>query len=382
MDYNKFGTVIKNGEFLKSISSEIHDKLHYKTQDDPSIDINEVCEFFDQRIKKKGYILWPTSVEINQFVSDYSPAFKQEIGLNDKVSFTLSIDGHKKDKERYPIKCAYTFPAFGERYLSLIKTVDEACQAGINKSGPDVSLIEVRDVISEVLESFSMEDSGGSNKVIEGIKTIKGTFGHSLSDNNKIIPSTQEISYDDVKRSSGRMEPNEMYYINVYGTNLAEHEPSYLFDPFPTMFSNTSFDGKHRRKELVKAIEMLKKVGRKPKELYDFCYSTYGTTKVYSLRDLMSKYKKTYNSDLKLIEMRPVSQCGLITGIPTMLIEHDLPKKMKRMGELSELRKKTTDEIELEKINKEAKELKKNNSIAVHFGHSIYVTDSGSEIIC
>jgi methionine aminopeptidase len=380
--------IIDDGLYLESLVKEMYDKLKVGES------IISIADYFDDKIKKDKYIAYPVSIEPENFACNFSPVVDYNIESDSTISFTFQIIGHKYDpeKKRFPLKCAYTKSINDKNYFHLLKTVRDACNAGMKSCGPRVPLTAPRKEIMKVMDSFSIKGEDG--KSVIGIKSVMNLYGFNLEDYNKIIPTTKKIPTELKNKSRGVMKEGELYYIDVYGTNLSEHDVARDFKKFPTMLVIPVID---KRKEFQKRLTHLRRQ-RKTKiiKYYDLALKSFGTGNVFSLRHFRAIYKASTNKDLGVHELRDLHNLDLIRGYPAKFVEFDFDHKLKQIDELKKRQKDKEKEIsnitslsdkrkiedEIDIIKEKVKKLRTNEAVVIHFGNTILITSDGIKFIC
>ena len=395
MKLSKSTRMVYDGLYLTMISKRIFGLLK------PGSSLTTIADKIEEIMRKDKYIIYPISFEIESFSCNSAPLLNNKLREDSVISFTLQIMGHKWDKvkNRFPLKCSYTVSLNGKNYKSLLNVVNLACSDGIKKCGPDVKLINVRDVIVKRLEDGIIVDKNSSDDIeIKKkhrlpIKSLMNQYSINLENPDKIIPSTKRISNELRNKVLDSMRSRELYYINVYGTNLPKHDVARTFQPFPTMFILPDF--RNVRKEYTKLITFIRKKHKKCLRYYNMIIKWFRVGEPFSLRELRTKYKDKTGKNFALSDIQPLHNVDLIRGIPAMYVEYNYSLKAKRSNEIKNILKKLKNQaksadssnikkldIDIERLETESKELKVNNAVVVHFGHTVLITDTGKQILC
>jgi len=403
--------LIEHGNFLRKLSRNVILKEFKKGQN-----IVYIADKADNILSRNKYISFPTSIEVNFITSNFAPIIDQNLNSNDIVSYTLFIKGKRGKKHNLPmkktgIKNPYTYipakHAFsislnGKSYQHLIDLVQEASIAGIKSCGPDVSLYEVHKDVMEVLDSYSeSEDDGfGNTSTVKGIKSAINMISMNLQNPKKIIPMTPLIppSMQETINSlkNPRMEEDEIYFIDVYGTNLPDHVPVQTIN-YPTMFEFTKFPDqksfKNRKDYLMKQICRGNSfLISKNMNIYNKMSKIMGIGNIWSIRKIESEFNKAFSQKFSIDKFQQLHQSQLVKGYESKYVEWDYKNKQKRLKEIKEekdgLDKTLNNSLNIseEEINeanikrdaliKEDKELRDNQAISVHFGNTIIINDS------
>lgn len=337
----------RNGQFLQDLSKELYTRS-FKV----GMDIVKISDDIVKRVKKGFYRpLHPPSIELNDYAIDYTPFLKYDIKDTDVVSFTIGTNG-KKNGKKIPVRCAYTI---GEDYHYLIRAVSEACQEGMTECGPGVKLTQPSEAIEEVLKSYVDEDG----KELENIKSLYNLCGYNLENPKKIVPNLSHIPGNMENLCTGRMKEDEIYFIDVYGTNLDEHCVA-RYNQNPTMFKAPLFDN---MKNVNKGLAKIKV--RHARELYNFIKKHMGT-ETFALRELEKRCKNSWRKPYKFKpeQLSSLTRHGLIQGYASKYVDPKYQEKLKNL-----------------KAGKPVSE-EESKVAVVHFGHSIYITENGNEFLC
>ena len=323
------------------------------------MNIMDIAERIDKEIRRGGYVmLHPTSIEVNKMAANYSPYTEYKIMANDVISYTLGTNGHKRGKP-IPVRCAYTWAREKSDYHYLMRAVSEACYAGMAECGADVRLTEPSKAIEEVLNSYTDEDGIKLND----IKSLYNVCGYNLEDAKQMVPNLEKIPSEMENYCKGRMEEDQIYFIDVYGTNLTKHDVARNV-PIPTMFKPLLFKN---RKQVNVALNRIKV--RHARELYYFIQKNYNTS-IFSVRDLEKRCNNSWPKKYKYKprQIHSLSYEGIIKGIPAKFVDPDYNKKKQTV-----MKKKTTKK----QVRKE-----KSKTVVVHYGHTIYINDRGNDYLC
>lgn len=347
-------TAEKNGLFLHTLAEQIYSSKDYFSK---GSNIMTIANKIDKDIKLGKYkLLHPTSIEVNHYISDYSPYTKYILRDEDVVSFTIGTNG-SKNGDPIPVRCAYTLSIKREcDYYYLIRAISEACSVGMKACGPDVKFTEPSYAIEEVLESYTDPVDGTE---LTDIKSLYNICGYNLENPKQMIPNLGRIPSHMENFCKGRMKEDQIFYIDVYGTNLTKHDVARNF-PIPTMFKAPLFKNPKQINVTLNKIKV-----RHTKDLYYFIKKNFGSS-IFSVRDLEKRCKNSWGKRYKFrpIQLNELSKNGIIHGVAAKFVDPDFDKKVK-------------NEM---KGNKNSKD--ENRTIAVHFGHSIYITDSGNICLC
>lgn len=269
----------------------------------PGADILELAQSVDSSvIKSKDYkLLCPTTIDLNYIVQYCSPSTSYKIDGTDIVSYCVSLAKKlpkKYGKEMYAhAKMAFT-KSINPRYEELCKVTSEACAAGVKNCGVDVPLSDLRHDISEILYSG-------------GYHTITNVCGNELYNafkivpNSKIIPEVLRSNFDLV---NGRMKEDEVYFIDVYGTDTSIDVEAKHFD-YPSIFYRIPNKKTAHRKSVASANRFVEKT------YGDDLFGIYDFSKRF---DEQSKDVKMNGSILK-----SMVQGGYITSVPCLMIHSE-----------------------------------------------------------
>lgn len=377
--------VHKNGDYILDIAKDIYKET--KIGDN----ICDIADKVDNKLEKDGYLYVPISIEPDYIVANNSPVRKSELTKDAVFSFTLQVNGHKKDKDKYPLKYGSSFAMDGNNYFYLIKAVNEACQAGMKACGPDVKLISPSKVISEILDSYEIESASststvGATKKTISFKTLLNSYSLNLENSKKIVPNYKSIPSEVRSHYNLQdvMREDELYYIDVYGTNLPEHTYFKNYQEYPSMFSMPKIGNK---KQHSRKIDLITKKHKNSLKIYQCLSKNFVNDKLFSLRKMIKLYPKLDMKDVGILH-----ELGLCRGYPIQICDPytkethmEIAKLHERQKVLLKQRKNQSSPSmtqEEKDIADKIKELQKNNAVVVHFGHSILINSKGSEIIC
>ncbi|CAH0727875.1 unnamed protein product, partial [Brenthis ino] len=180
----------------------------------PGMTMIQICEELESTARRligedglKAGLAFPTGCSRNHCAAHYTPNTGDNTVLeyNDvvKIDFGTHINGRIID-------CAFTLH-FNPRYDALVKSVQEATEAGIKASGVDVRLCDVGAVVQEVMESYEVELDGQTYQV----KPIRNLNGHSIGPYRIHAGKTVPIVRGG---ETTRMEENEFYAIETFGS--------------------------------------------------------------------------------------------------------------------------------------------------------------------
>jgi methionine aminopeptidase len=371
--------IVLDGLYLEELSKELFSMLK------PGISTVEIADYFDKKMFADKYMFYPLSIELDSFAINCAPIHPHKLHKDSILSFTFQIYGHKFDnvKDRFMLKCAYSFSMNGKDYIRLLDVAKDTCTKAMKVCGPDVKLTVPRDVIIKSLET-SLEIP---------IKSIMNIYSVNLDGHDKIIPQTRKIPTAARNNVAGIMRSGELYYIDIHTTNSSNDELAIDFSPYPTMFVMVIH---HNRKEFNRRLQILNHKHRASVKILNTLIKYYPPGKVFSLREFSELYKEKTKTTLKVDNMKPLHMADMIRGYPTLFIEHNFNIKQKELyrlaAEKSVLGKKLSNaktakekkdiNIELERIQAARSEIKNNELICVHFGHTILITDTGMKFIC
>jgi len=371
--------IILDGFYLEDLSKELFSMLK------PGISTIEIADHFDKKMNDDKYLFYPLSIETETFVCNCAPVHPHKFNEDSIISFTFQIYGHKFDniKDRFSLKCAYSYSFNKKDYVKLLDIAKNTCTAAIKVCGPNVKLTVPRDVITKSLETA----------IDVPIKSIMNIYSINLDNPDKIIPQTKKISTDIRNKVTGIMRAGELYYIDIHATNLHTDEMAIEYSPFPTMFIMVVHKDK---KEFTKRLRILNHKYRASLKIYTLLQKYYPPGRVFSLREFSVLYKENTKTPLKLDIMKPLHIADMIRGFPTLFIEHDFENKKieinKLIMEKSSLKRKLSyaklakdkKEIEekIDKITYTISDIKTNEAVCIHFGHSILITETGFKFIC
>jgi len=365
-----------NGKYLKEKASQLFKEI--KIGDD----ILDLAIKYDGIFKKDKYKYIPLSMEIDYFVQNFAPVISKKLEKKNMVSFTMCAQYHKYDhiSKRCPVKCAYSLSLDPEEHYYLIKAVLEASKEAIKCCGPDVRLTEPRNIVHEILDSYRASDSKIS------IKPVINIHSYNILDDSKIVPNTKIIPSTLIKACNGKMIEDEIYYIDIYGTNLPKGEVARNWQEYPTMFFLTPYTTKKDKKEYTRRINYLQSKKKPQLRLLRFMEDTFKrNAEIFTLRDFRTRYKSKFGKEFKFEYLRDINSLGLCYGIPAKYIDFGYIEKLKKIDELRKKQlelKKLGKETEASQMNEDIKKQQKNDSIAVHFGHTVLITKSGRKVIC
>jgi methionine aminopeptidase len=370
----------RNGQFLHDLAANIYtSKEYFKTGNN----IMKIAEEIDRKIKRSGYkLLHPMSIEVNHYISDYAPYTEYRLRDEDIISFTIGTNGIKFGNP-IPVRCAYTLSVKKESdYFYLIRAVSEACTAGMKECGPGVKLTEPSRAIEEVLNSYSDPVDG---TVITDVKSLYNICGYNLENPEQMVPNLSKIPSHMENFCKGKMKEDQIYYIDVYGTNLTKNDVARNFS-IPTMFKAPLFKN---TKQVNMALNKLKV--RYSKELYYFISQNYGSD-IFSVRDVEKRCKNSWPKRYKFRprQLTELSQHGIIKGIMAKFVDPDFNKKIKENMEKENMKRENTKKGKVAtktvSVKKDGRKAggkdEENRTVTVHFGHSIYITDSGNKYLC
>jgi methionine aminopeptidase len=236
-------------KFIKTICRQVYMDLKIDA------DIVNLSNKYDKILYKSPYTpLYGISFEPGPICCNYCPNVNYKITKNDIISYTLGIKSKnnvlKTSRTRY-------FNKKNAVFNILTEAVNDACHEGIKVCGEDVRLITPMETISEVLESYD-------------VKSINNLCGHNLNNLLKIVPN---ISPHPSMRQfcKGKMINEELYYIDVYATNLSKHTSAYDFN-HPSIFCIPSLSSKRKRLDFNRKKRTLSK---KIQRMTNYIYNTH-----------------------------------------------------------------------------------------------------------
>jgi methionyl aminopeptidase len=199
--------------------AEVHRQVRSYAQSlcKPGIKLIDLCTKLENknRLLVEEYGLergvgFPTGCSINHVAAHYTPNVGDTTVLNYddvmKIDFGVQIDGRIIDS-------AFTVH-FNPKYDLLIEAVKNATNEGIKQSGIDVRLCDIGESIQEVMESYEIE----LNNKTHQIKCCKNLNGHSIGQYQIHAGKSVPIVKDSGISESIKMEENEIYAIETFGT--------------------------------------------------------------------------------------------------------------------------------------------------------------------
>jgi methionine aminopeptidase len=274
----ELGQLRECGSMTRDLAKEFYGDI------DIGEDILNLAKKYDNKIQnlKGGYsLLCPTTIEMNYFVNNCSPSASYQIAADDLISYCLAVAKKIPGKKgAYAhAKVAYT-KTMTPIYDKLVQVTSDASRAALKECGVDVPLTDLRLTISEILES-------------SGFHTVSNVCGTELYNSAKIVPNSRVIPeyirshYDLV---NGRMRENEVYFIDVYGTDTSADVEAKPFQ-YPSIYYALQPKRMPHRKSVSDAVNCIKK--------------HYGQD-LFSIRDFRDKFEvyskvklnKTIMSDL------------------------------------------------------------------------------------
>lgn len=200
------------------LGSEVHRQVRNFAQSicKPGIELADFCTQLENKnrelVQERGLeqgIAFPTGCSLNHVAAHYTPNVgdKTVLSYDDvmKVDFGVQIGGRIIDS-------AWTV-AFNPKYDNLLKSVQDATDAGIRASGIDVRLCDIGEEIQEVMESYEVELNGK----MERIKAIRNLNGHSIGPyqihGGKTVPIVKGACEESII-----MEEGEIYAIETFGS--------------------------------------------------------------------------------------------------------------------------------------------------------------------
>lgn len=359
-----------DGLFLEELAKEMYNMLI------PGESIMAVAAHFDDKISKSDYICYPVSIELEDFACNYSPNINTKLDSDSTISYTFQIMQHKFDTEPLPLKCAYSKSLCG-KYGELLKVVNTATIKAIESCGPNIPLLTPSNIIHEILDGFIAKTT--DDYVVKGIKSVMNLYGINLTNSEKIIINTpHKVPQELRNKTLGNMESGELYYIDVYGTNSSFHDVAREYPHFPTMFVLPDYSSlKREHKKRMQSIKKQHIVMR----CYNFICKNYKIGQVFSLRDLNTRYKEAHKKVFPIGALHPLHSQDLVRGYPAMFVQYDYDNKVKKIKELQKKKDKLPPS-ETKDIKDQIKQIQKSDSVTIHFGHSILITDTGVKYIC
>ena len=374
-------TLRRTGKYLETIDKEIFDLLKVDEY------LHVISDHINLKIKKDGYYAFPLSIEVSNFCGNMAPFKSHKLAATDYVSYSLTIFKHNDDIEKMEVKLANSKSMDGSygKLLNKLKnmTIDAIleCKVGAKLSSVRKSLLQETDTpINGVCNEYSM--------------CLYNVNDKKLKPPGKNIPMTKLIiEYED--HGDKIMEEGEIYYIDIYGTNLIDEDVSRHFGSFPTILYMPDFmSNKENRGHFEVAMrELIKNKCLSAKTLYTFMKKTFPYNKYFAMRDLFEEYNRQYNRypDLDK-QLLPLIKYGIIDAVPGRFVEHDYENKIKLafdyQNQINKLKKQysiqETDNIkeQINELTTKLDEIKNDDTTVFHYGHTILITYDGYEIIC
>ena len=202
-------------------AAEVHRRVraYMRPRIRPGVRLIDMCEQLEAAsralIEADGLeagIAFPTGCSLNHVAAHYTPNKGDATVLQAsdvmKVDFGVHVRGHIMD-------CAFTV-AFDERYAPLLEAVREATNTGVREAGIDVRLSDIGAAVQEVMESHEIELDGQVHRV----RCVRNLSGHSIGPYHIHAGKTVPIVRGP---ASGRMEENEFYAIETFGSTGRGH---------------------------------------------------------------------------------------------------------------------------------------------------------------
>lgn len=345
----------KNGQYLQKKSIELFKSVKV------GMDIIKIADDFELQFKKDGYIINPISIEINHFATDCPPVNHYNIKEDDIFSYTIHLLRHKRDPIDIPsLKCARSFSMDPKKMYVMFDGLRNAMKAYINACGPDVKLSMPRKAIIKELSSMKPQ-----------LKGIMNMFGVNMLDDNKIIPHTK-VMHDKLKPlfAGKKMIPGELYYIDLYVTNLPNDDVVHAYTEYPSLFVLPVILKEHRKYYNRITHEMKSKYPRSYR-LLTLIKEHFKPGHLFSIR----QFKKVYGTkkELRLYDFYVLDQYKLCIAYQAKYVHFG---KIMADKEIESLKDSKKDEDK-----QRIKELQKNDSLVIHQGLSLYITETGVEIL-
>lgn len=235
--------------------------------------------------------MFPVSIEVNNFINNYSPVLPYCLKADDVFGITFGSNEKKKE--------IYSFQGFfDETYLDYYKYIKEAFEAGKKTCKEDVRIKEITVAISEILSSYD-----------NYLSPIRNISGFMVSDSKTIIPNVLSAEVKDYNSLDTKIVKNESYFICVYAANTIDSNLNGVFYKNPSYYYRTD-----KKRELK---------SKREKILLNHI-TPFGVGNIFSFHDLIQKcqpkeYTKKMFGDLityKLVE--PIY--GLILPDPTVKV--------------------------------------------------------------
>ena len=186
----------KAGEIAKEIKAQIPEFVKV------GISLYEIAEKIENLIEKAGgEYAFPANIGINNIAAHYTPMDKDEkVGEDDliKIDFGAHVDG-------YPVDNAITL-YFGtnDEFKAMIETAKNAVFSAIENFKVGVELAEIGGIIEDIVKE-------------RGFKVIRNLSGHMID--RYELHGEKEVPTFGGSRSIGKIEPGEVYAIEVFVTN-------------------------------------------------------------------------------------------------------------------------------------------------------------------
>lgn len=370
-------TLIANGHYLKELDNYIYNYI--KTE----MKVTDIASHIDAKIRKDGYVADPVSIELDYFVRDCSPMEAKIVTENSKVSWTVTIYRKKEDKFRAKISMANT-KSLG--YTKIYDHLNVISYKVINMCKVGVLMSKLSKCVEDSFKEFKDDDITGLKTITNEYSRYEGNIYEKKCytdftnvDFYKIFgPTKVQYNREMNKFIDGKvLKEGDIFFIDLYATNLSDHEMSRVFESYPTMCV--------LREPQKTAKDLINKANKnKPaKSQYDLMckYMNNVYNKTFSLREFskyMTKMKRTFN--ISLIE--PFYGCGLIEPVGAMYIEQYHDEKKKEYMEIQENIKKTDDENIISELKKKQQALLVNEAKSIHIGRTILVGKDKSIILC
>lgn len=307
---------IETGNFIRKLSARVFAAI------DIGADIADLAKDVDKSVTGKYSLLCPTTMELNHFVNNCSPGISYKLGSDDLLSYCISVAGKIGDGKYAHAKAAFT-KSNTPAHDKLIAATAEACKAAMKEVGVDVPLSDLRLTTSEILYSA-------------GFHTITNVCGHELYNSAKIVPNSLVIP--EVLRSgydliNGRMKENEVYFIDVYGTNTSQDVEAVPFN-FASIYHALDRKDVPHRKSTAEALSVIRK--------------EYGD-ELFSLWDFREKFEKKAKIKMNKSILEDLNKKGYIYPVTCAMINE---------------------------------EVKGTQNVVARFGHSVHIGDKKNTVIC
>jgi len=356
----RLNTLIENGKYLHDLDQDIFDRVK------PGEKITTIAAHFDQKMRKDGYRAMPISIELDGFCGYMSPIEQTVIENDHKVSWSVTIFSKKGDNFKCPISIANTKSLHNS---IIMDTINNASKKVIKASKPGIKMVDLSKIIIETLKE------GEIKTVLNQYSALTANINNQVPMKDvekKLIPlSETPHDYNLIKYIKDKsMRPGEVYYIDIYGTNLHVNDVARVFEPYPTMLKINKTNQKNSRNTKNKKVN----------QLFNEMLKEYGEEKIFSIRNYTKVYEsKNKNRHFDIDLIKDLVENGSVDIIPAQFVEYDWIAKKEKALSLKEKEKK---EGKSESITTELKKLSQSDTIVFHIGRTILIENDGARILC